>query len=186
MKKLAAISLIILFLFNLFGYRILFYYAQQQSDIKLEHNFDKDIYNENELITLTIPLSMPYQHNSYGFERFDGEINLNGKIYKYVKRKYCDGKLIFLCLPDYNKMRLETAKNDLVRYGNDLIQNQGSKKSGDSKTISIKNIISEYDKSKIFSIAAFYKYVKPFPFSKVAARLTYTPHLTPEQPPELV
>ena len=137
MKKLAAILLIFLFLFNLFGYRILFYYAQQQSDVTLEHNLDQNAYNENELITLTIPLSMPYQHNSDGFERFDGEITLNGNIYKYVKRKYCDGKIIFLCLPNHNKMYLEAEKINMLPIlmisktvvpKNRIIQNQAKGK----------------------------------------------------------
>lgn len=184
MKKLAAILLITLFLFNLFGYRILFYYAQQKSDSKLEDNFDKNIYNEDELIAISIPLSIPYQQNSDGFERCDGEITLNGQIFKYVKRKYCNGILTILCLPDHYKMRLEIEKNDLSQFGNGLVQNKSSE-SGSSKTISIKNIISEYDKSKMFLIAAFYKYIKVAPFSNEATRLTDATYPSPWQPPEL-
>ncbi len=60
-------------------------------------------------------MSVPYQIEQKDFERFDGEVNLNGKIYKYVKRKVCDGNLVLLCLPDHNKMNLETAKNDLFK-----------------------------------------------------------------------
>ena len=126
---------------------------------------------------------MPYQHNSDGFERYDGEITLNGKIYKYVKRKYCDGQLTILCLPDHAKMRLETAKNNLSQLGNDLVPNKSSE-SGNSKTISIKTI-SDYDKSKIFGITVFYKYLKPAFFSKDATHLTDAPHHIPGQPPEL-
>ena len=60
------------------------------------------------------------QHNSDGFERFEGEITLNGKKYKYVKRKYIDGNIIFLCIPYYNKMHLEAVKNNYVQNINDL------------------------------------------------------------------
>ena len=40
--------------------------------------------------------------------------------YKYVKRKYCDGKIIFLCVPNHNKMHLEAAKNNYGININDI------------------------------------------------------------------
>ena len=126
MKKLAAILLIALFLFNLFGYRILFYVAEQHSNLTIETALDKNQYNEQDLITIKIPMSVPYQIERKDFERFDGEVTMNGKCYKYVKRKICDGNLILLCLPDNNKMHLETAKNDLFKNYSD-VQYPGSK-----------------------------------------------------------
>ncbi|KAA9036548.1 hypothetical protein FW778_18185 [Ginsengibacter hankyongi] len=184
MKKLSAILLIILFLFNLFGYRVLFYYAQQQSDITLEHNLDQNNYNENELIALTIPLSMPYQHNSDGFERFDGEITLNGKIYKYVKRKYCDGKITFLCLPDYNKMHLEAAKNN---YGTNIngIQNNGTNNHDNSKSAIGKNLSTDYEQNVSDYAIVHYKSINKYSLLDKAFPLTTAIVNSPEQPPEL-
>ena len=184
MKKIAAILLIILFLFNLFGYRILFYYAQQQSDVALERNLDQNAYNENDLLTLAIPLSMPYQHNSDGFERFDGEITLNGNIYKYVKRKYCDGKIIFLCLPNHDKMHLEAAKNNYGTTINDL-QSNGAKKQDNSKPAKGKNLSSDYQQNlQDYSITFYNGLPIPGSLNKIS-KLPGALHNSPEQPPEL-
>jgi hypothetical protein len=185
LKKLTAILLIALFTFNLFGYRILFYFAQQQSDINIERALDNNQYNEKDLITIKIPMSIPYQIGWKDFERFDGEVNLNGKIYKYVKRKVCDGNLILLCLPDHNKMHLETAKNDLFKNSNDL-QNTGSKKSDNSKPASGKNLSVEYNQNITEYRLAFYNALHNFGFVYQVSPLSFAPHSSPEQPPELV
>ncbi|MEP7144725.1 MAG: hypothetical protein ABI707_17715 [Ferruginibacter sp.] len=185
MRKLTAILLIALFAFNLFGYRVLFYFAQQQSDISIEKNLDANQYNEEDLITIKIPMSIPYQIERKDFERFDGEVNLNGKMYRYVKRKVCDGNLILLCLPDHNKMHLETAKNDLFKKANDL-QNSASKKSGNSKPASEKNLSSEYNQYIAEYLTDFYKVlVAPYNSNKVSS-LASALHSSPEQPPELI
>jgi len=184
LKKLSAILLIILFLFNLFGYRIFFYYAQQQSDITLEQSLDENRYNEKELVSITIPFSMPYQHNSDGFERFDGEITLKGKIYKYVKRKYADGNIIFLCLPDYNKMQLETAKNNYSSNINDF-QDSGSNKQDNSKSTLGKNISNDFEQNvSAYTFGLNVSINKPH-FLHHISRLVTTALSSPGQPPEL-
>ncbi len=92
------------------GYRFVFNYAQQQSDQTFIVNLDNDNYNEADLLTIKVPISLPYQNDRQNFERVDGEINFKGKIYKYVKRKIEAGQLVLLCLPDQNKMRIQSAK----------------------------------------------------------------------------
>lgn len=82
-RKLSAILLFAIFLFNICGYKLLFSYEQQQSDKQLESSLDKQEYNEEDLIAIKVPLSIPYQNNQQNFERVDGEITINGKILKY-------------------------------------------------------------------------------------------------------
>jgi len=187
LKKISAILLIALFLFNLFGYRILFNYEQQQSDIRLEASLDKQDYNDADLVAIKIPLSLPYVDNQKNFERIDGEITVNGKILKYVKRKISDGNLILLCVPDHNKMRIESAKDEFFKYANDLVQNNQSKKSGNSKSgISFKNFLSEYyltiDSYASSINSTMHSYTVPLQ-SKF---LPSSHNQLPEQPPELV
>ncbi len=185
LRKLAAIFLIVLFTFNLIGYRALFYFAQQQSDIKIEKSLDSNQYNEEDLITIKIPISVPYQTEWSDFERYDGEVNFNGKIYKYVKRKVCDGNLVLLCLPYHEKMRLEAAKNDLCKNTSDL-QNPGTKKSDNSKSALGKNLSNEYNQNisdhYIFTYNVFNKQV----YFTAISLLTSASHSSPEQPPEIV
>ncbi|HEX8356422.1 MAG TPA: hypothetical protein VF610_03380 [Segetibacter sp.] len=178
--------MIALFLFNLFGYRFVFDYVQQQSDKQLVAALDKDEYNEADLLILKVPLSLPYLNNQENFERVDGEITVDGKIYKYVKRKISEGNLVLLCLPDHNKMRLNSAKDDFFKYANDLVKNNHSKKSDHSKEGSFKKIISDYD-SHTHELCAD----NP---TKCIVHVTKQPRTTlanspgnlPEQPPELI
>ena len=97
-------------LFNAIGYKAWFYYAENKSDRQLEAQLDRHQYNDEDLVTLKIPLNIPYQLNESQFERIDGEISLDGKLYKYVKRKVSEGNLILLCIPNVNKMTLKKAK----------------------------------------------------------------------------
>lgn len=185
MKKPAAILLITVYLFNLVGYRLLFNYAQKQSDIKLEASLDKNEFDEADLITLKVPLTLPYLTNQQNFERVDGEITVDGKIYKYVKRKIEDGNLVLLCLPDHNKMRIESAKEEFFKYANDVVQNN-SKKSGSSKAPVFKNVVAEYDYYLVeLPIKTAVKTANNN-FSIYFDHLPSSPHSLPEQPPELV
>lgn len=184
MKKLTAILLLALFLFNLFGYRAWFYFAQHQSEVRLESALDKDNYDDANLITIKIPLSLPYFTNWKEFERVDGEVTLDGKIYRYVKRKVQDDQLILLCLPDNDKMHLESAKNDFFKYVNDLQQNASSKKSSNTNGINFKNVLSDYDKenhaTSAFVLSTSNIYLSPQD-NNFLSSITIA---SPEQPPE--
>ena len=186
MKKVSAILLISIFLFNLVGYRLVLNYLQQQASLRLEASLDKDDFNEAELITLQIPLSLPYQNDQENFERVDGELKLDGKIYKYVKRKISEGKLILLCLPDHRKMQLQSAKDEFFKNTADLVQNNSGKKSGNSKQVTFKNLMGEYDNY----VEGFKAITFSEPTFKILARAKNSyptsPHTSPDQPPELL
>ena len=186
MKKITAIFLIVIFLFNIGGYRLWFYFEQQRSDKHIEVLLDNEQYNEAELITIKMPLSLPYQSDTRDFERVNGEINFNGKIYKYVKRKIEKGELVLLCLPDKNKMQLEKAREDFFKNTNDLAQTDQSKKSDNSKSISLKNKVSEYDDHLFsFVINSLNNIPGKLGIYQVENLLS-SPHISPEQPPDVV
>ena len=167
------------------GYRLWYYFEQQRSDKNLEALLDKEQYNEAELITIKMPLSLPYQNDTKDFERVSGEVNFNGKIYKYVKRKIENGEFVLLCLPDKNKMQIENQKQDFFKNTNDIAQNNTSKKSDNSKSISFKNISSDYDQNSFcFKINSFNISCQNFDFYKVENLLS-SPHVSPEQPPDV-
>lgn len=186
LKKLAAILLLVLFLLNTIGYRIALFFAERESDIHLEASLDRDLYNEDDLVTITVPLSLPYLNNQSQFERVDGEIRFNGKIYKYVKRKVIEGSLILLCLPDYNKMRLQSEANDSYKNINDITAGSNSKKSSNSKSVSLKNIFSEFNKSELAYTSHMCSIQTCYSSSNKICKLISFPHITPEQPPERV
>lgn len=142
MKRAAAILLLLIFLFNWFGYRLLSDYLQHRADTQLESQFDQHQYNEASLIEIRVPLNMPYQSISSNFERYDGEIAFNGIHYKYVKRKIDKGELVLLCLPNEHRMRLQNARDEFFKLVNDLQQSSQSKNS--TPVNSIKNPVTEY------------------------------------------
>jgi hypothetical protein len=184
LKKIASILLLGILLFNWCGYRWVINFLQESADTQLEARLDKNDYDESQLIEIKVPISMPYQTDWAGFERYDGEIEVNGIHYKYVKRKVQDGQLVLKCIPNETKQRLETVKDDLFKLVNDLQQDHSAKKPASPNSI-VKNALGDYDDPKLLSIAALYNAVANQTYN------IYQPLLvadnfrsTPEQPPE--
>jgi hypothetical protein len=115
-------------LYNWIGYSFLYDYLTYRTDKQLEKQFDRNDYNESDLVAIKLPIRLPYQASQTEFERFDGEVNLNGIHYKYVKRRVYNDSLILLCLPNDNKSRLQEAKKEFFRTVNDLQHSSPAKK----------------------------------------------------------
>ena len=130
LKRLAAILLLGILFFNWYGYQLLSAYWQNSSDRRLEASLDKDNFDDSQLISLKIPLTtLSYYNASTRFERVDGQIDIHGVHYKYVKRRIYQDSLELLCIPNMAAMKLQTAKNDFFRQVNDLQQQSQGKKS---------------------------------------------------------
>jgi len=187
LKKITALFFIALFLFNLFGYRLVVEYMQAKVSDQLEARLDKNLYNDSQLVELKVPMHLPYQTSWADYQRYDGEIVVKGVMYKYVKRKVADDTLYLMCIPNTKKMNLETAKNDYFRLSNDITQNNNSKKSDNSKTISFKSLQGEYDEYSFQLNTIFYTNDpgKLWPLINTEQLLS-APHISPEQPPDTV
>ena len=128
--------------FNWYGYQLLSNYWQNQAERKLEANFDRNEYDESALISFKVPLhSLAYFNSSAGFERVNGQIDIGGVRYQYVKRRIFGDSLEVLCLPNLTSMQLRTASNDFFRQVNDLQQQNQSKKSNSHP---VKDNIKDY------------------------------------------
>lgn len=184
MKKIATISLLLLLLFNFVGYRLLLSYMQQKATSSLVAKIDREDYNDADLITLTVPLSMPYIQDSKDFERKDGEITLNGRVYHYVKQKISQGNLVLMCLPNEEKTHLQNAKDDFFRLANELQNNTTSKKSGENSQV-IKLVISDYEELQNTTAVQLYPTQTDNAFGADASfALLKGEGIMPEQPPE--
>jgi len=111
-----------------------------KADKSFEAKLDKGSYNESELITVKIPLNLPYQSNSRDFERVNGEVNVNGTVYKYVQRKIFNDTLILQCIPHEEKTMLQQKAKDYMGKINDLPGNDNNKKAE-----AYKQLFSDYD-----------------------------------------
>lgn len=107
--------LLTILLFNLTGYTILFDYFIQRSDEQLIHQLDAHQYDDHELVEVKIALHTPYLSSWSDYERVDGEAEVNGIYYTYVKRKFHNDTLYLLCLPNKNKTQLNAAR---IEYAN--------------------------------------------------------------------
>lgn len=143
LKKITAIFLIAILFFNWYGYRIISSILTQKADKRLELQLDNAQYSESELIEIKIPLNIPYQYDQPEFERYYGEVEVNGKYYMYVKRKIEHGVLTLKCIPNEVKEKIEAAGNDFFKNMTGLDGNQAGKKESNSGFA--KSFWSEYD-----------------------------------------
>ena len=141
LKKTAAIFFILVHLCSSTCYSFFFNYFIQLSDTQLVQQLDTDNYKDADLVEIAMPLHMPYIINSNGYERYDGEIELNGAHYNYVKRKVSNDTLYILCLPNIQKAQVCAAKNDYTKQLSDI---QSPKKSNES-TAKKSLVLQEYN-----------------------------------------
>lgn len=130
--------------FNWLGYRFVFDYLEKKQDKLLEAQIDSDKYNDNELISIKTPFSLPYFTNSNKFERWSGEIEIDGVVYKYVKRRFYNDSMEVLCLPNLTATKLKSARHDFFRAANDLPSSNNPGKKPSPETNVFKNILSEF------------------------------------------
>jgi hypothetical protein len=132
LKKLIAIPLLAIYLFNLVGYSLYTNYFISQSDKKIVQQIDNNTFDESELIELKTPINLPYYNDTKEYQPMDGEMVLNGVHYNYVKRKIHNDTLYVLCLPNMAKTTLQKQKDSYANQANDLPannkENAGTKK----------------------------------------------------------
>src|SRR6187402_3559047 len=112
MKRLAAILLFGIFAFNLFGYQLIASLLENRENNKIELALDENDYSDDQLISIKQPTNLPYYQNSKDFQRVDGEVEINGIEYKYVKSRIYNDSLELLCIPNTGKMKITAAKNN--------------------------------------------------------------------------
>ncbi len=182
LKKIASILLLGILLFNWCGYRWVINQLQKKADVQLEAKLDKSDYDEAQLIEIKVPLNMPYQSDWASFQRYDGEVEVNGVHYKYVKRKVENGQLVLKCIPNEAKQHLQTARDDFFKLVNDLQLDHSAKKTNNT------NI------TKIFTGDFFNRHQLSYELVTPEVNMEYNVyhcpaitgsfHNTPAQPPE--
>ncbi len=182
MRSIACILALTILLFNWFGYRLLISVMETRADQQLEAQFDENKYDESQLVSIKIPVRyLPYFSNSSSFERVDGQIEIKGVQYKYVKRRIYNDSLEMLCIPNHMAMKLQTAQNEFFKFSNDL---QQEKKPGQYPHTAKFLSIDYYTPTILFGIVGphFLFEKKSFRYSAAIAAC-YSP--TKEYPPDI-
>jgi hypothetical protein len=143
LKKLFAITLLSIYLFNLTGYTVLFQFLEYRSDKQLLARIDNARFNEQRLLEIKVPLQLPYTTDWKDYERYDGEIEIAGIHYNYVKRKLSGDTLYLLCLPNENKTQIHIVKNEYAGKVNDIPAGKGSQNNLGKKV----NTLCEYSQA---------------------------------------
>ena len=137
MKKTAAILLLGILTFNWVGYRFLTSYLEDRSNTAFNSRLDSDNYDESDLISIKVANNLPYT-NAKKFERVNGQIEIAGVQYNYVKIKVSSDSLELLCIPNHDVTKMQASKDEFFKQVNDL-QHNGQGKKGDSHPGASKN-----------------------------------------------
>jgi hypothetical protein len=159
---------------------------ESNANRKLEAQLDENSYNESQLFSVKIPANhFGYYINSKQFERVDGQIEINGIEYSYVKRRLYHDSVELLCIPNSAAMQLNTARNEFFKLTNDL-QRPGQNKKSDSSPPSYKSFSSDYyGLSDLFSLSDIYFKISKRSFY-YSAKLSSTEQTVNGQPPEMI
>lgn len=110
-------------LFNWLGYRLFNSIAENDAARRLEARLDRQQYDDNQLVSIKVPLThLTYYNTSTSFERANGEIDLDGIPYHYVKRRIYNDSLEMLCIPNTTELKLRKSCNDYFGLVNGLGQ----------------------------------------------------------------
>jgi len=180
LKKIAAILLLSLMIFNLAGYRWLFTAIENKATANLEQKISGGQYSNEQLVEIRIPLNMPY-YSDKDYENVYGETDFNGEHLRYVKRKVSGNTLYLLCLPNTEKTSIAKVKNEFTKAVNDV---PSDKQGSQQKNILIKLLTSEFQVNETAAHENNLSLGSMSWFSRnTEAKNLFTP-LTDAQPPE--
>jgi hypothetical protein len=129
LRKIGSILLLALLSFNWFGYRFVISFFEDKANEQFETQLDNNNYDNDELISIKIPVTnLAYYTNTKLFERVDGQVEIHGILYNYVKQRLFNDSLELFCIPNTEVMKLQKEKNDLLKSVNDVQQTDQAKK----------------------------------------------------------
>ncbi len=99
---------------NTMGYYAIFLGFQVHSDRKFTSRLESDRYAEDDLITIKVPVSIPYMMDREDYSRADGKFSSEGRQYRMVKQKYAQDTLTIVCVRDTDSEQIQVALSDYV------------------------------------------------------------------------
>ena len=140
-------------LFNWFGYRLMTAYLENVSNAALEAQLDRGQYAPNDLISFRIPLThLPYYNSGLEFERVNGEVEIDGMVYHFVKSRLLNDSLELFCIPNLRAMHLQTARDEFFKQVNDLQQTSQHKKAAEHPPVPKNYSADDYTMQDLFHL----------------------------------
>ncbi len=116
-------------LFSMGGYTLLFNYFMHRSDVQLVNQMYDTRFNSAKLVEIKVAVNMPTQQDWSEYENVQGQVQVKGNYYNYVRLKLTRDTMYFLCLPNTVKDHLAKANGIAAKNSNDI---PSTKKSHDS------------------------------------------------------
>ena len=181
MNRILTIAFLGLLLFNWCGYQALNAWLENRATDKLQLQLDDNQYDQTKLISIKVPATyLSYYNNSEKFEPVQGQIEIGGFQYSFVKRRLFNDSIEVLCIPNAEAMHYKRANYDYFKLVYDL-QRPGGKKAGSH---SFKRFTSVYCTiNDLFQIENLYSSLKSIKSSYTAA-LPENSAFIDERPPE--
>jgi hypothetical protein len=150
LKKLIAILLLFVLIFNIVGYKFVANYFESKATRDLQTLLDLNNYSDADLISFKFQSSLPYHSDSKEFESMEGNIDINGVNYQYVKKRFYNDSLEVLCIPNIANSFIKNTQNYFAKQ---LIENTTSTQTKKSPSNQIvKTTISDYTLEHHFDI----------------------------------
>jgi len=108
LKKLAAILLLIVQLYDLGGYHAVRQYLVYYSDRYFNEQTAKGMYNKQDLVEVEIPVNLPGITNWNAYIPVCGQIKFGDNAYNYVQMRMTSHTLFLKCIPNYETTQLNT------------------------------------------------------------------------------
>jgi len=119
LKRFVASILLALFLFNLWGFMLLFQNSTNRSPASII-NPVSNRYKPSDLVEIKVPVELPWDYNWDTYERINGQVQLDKGNYNYVEMKITHDTLYLMCLPNYDKTKLVNTNIILAKQVSDL------------------------------------------------------------------
>jgi hypothetical protein len=183
LRKLFAILLLALLLFNIVGYRLFFSYLESNAQSQMSAAIDSNAYQPSDLFEIKVPLNMPYASVSNSFERYDGSIEIKGLHYNYVERKVQNDTLVLVCIQNKAQNLLTVAKDKYAATEGSYQMPSGKNNTASLVLGFLVGVCHHQNISYQFSCMNCVAKL-PRAFNIDGSCSAY--HLSPEQPPETI
>lgn len=184
MKRLFAILFLAILLFNLQGYQLLIHYWQVEQEGDFETKLSKNDFETDDLISIKVPVTLPYYTNSANYDFTNGEVEMNGTSYKYIKKRIYNDSIEFVCIANTGKMRLENARDEFFKLCNDLTAAKDQNKKSPTH-LNVKPLAFDYFEP-LKDISLFRPVIQTTTFFKyVSSHYSFTAYFDLDQPPKV-
>ena len=108
MKKLLTIFFVSLLALHYAGYYFTFHVLNKQLEDSWRTQYERNQFEDEHFQEMTIPISFPYLHEQTEYVNVDELMEIDGKIYRILKKKYEKGNLHLVYINDKEKEGVES------------------------------------------------------------------------------